>query len=77
MRKLFFTLLLVMALAVSTPAGVLIADLNPPTNGTCQNGPAPDGECGDTQTTQELEPGDISSPGFTTIIVITILDLIH
>ena len=77
MKKLFFTLLLVMALAGSTPAGVLLSDLNPPTDRSCQSGPPPDRECGDVQTTEESEPGDIATPGFTTIIVLTILDLIR
>lgn len=77
MKKLFFTLLLVMALAVSTPAGVLLSDLNQPTDLSCQSGPPPDRECGDVQTTEESEPGDIATPGFTTIIVLTILDLIR
>jgi len=77
MKKLFFTLLLVMALAASTPAGIMMSDLKPPTNGPCQGDPPPDGDCAAGQTTDESEPGIINTPGVTTIIVLTILDLVH
>jgi len=75
MRKLFFTLLLVMALAVSTPAGVVVSDYVPPDN-PCLSDPPPDLDC-DTHTTEESEPGIIQMPGFTTIMILTILDLVH
>lgn len=71
MKKLFFTLLLVMALAVPTPAGIMLSDYVPPAN-PCLSDPPPDLDCSGTQTT-----GDIATPGFTTIIVLTILDLVH
>ena len=76
MRQLFFPLLLVMDLAVSTPAGVLLSDALPPAR-QCLPSDPPDANCAAAQTTDESEPGDIATPGFTTIIVLTILDLIR
>ena len=44
MKKLLFTLLLVMALAVSTPAGILLADAPPPAR-QCLPSDPPDADC--------------------------------